>query len=187
MSWVRWDCIVLPKSLGGWGLKNMFLFSKALAGKVAWRLISTNSLWTRVLQHKYIAPLSMLDWIRTEDKKRSRVSIIWKAILQAFEVISKGLAWRVGDGHKLLIGKDPWSGSDGAHILSGPLCNKLELRVLRFLYQVEDPQTTTIWNQGWCDGVRIGLQGDLPGEWQHYTQALKSAHIRLVQREDEMI
>jgi len=40
MPWVSWRRIALPKSLGGWGLKNIFVFSKALAGKVAWRLIS---------------------------------------------------------------------------------------------------------------------------------------------------
>jgi hypothetical protein len=31
--WVRWEKIVVPKALGGWGLKNIFLFSKALVEK----------------------------------------------------------------------------------------------------------------------------------------------------------
>lgn len=53
--WVRWDCIALPKSMGGWGLKNIFHFSKALAAKGGWRLIKTSSLWTQVLSQKYLA------------------------------------------------------------------------------------------------------------------------------------
>ena len=31
--WVSWEKIARPKSLGGWGLKNIFLFTKALAAK----------------------------------------------------------------------------------------------------------------------------------------------------------
>ena len=31
--WVRWERIALPKRLGGWGIKNIFLFAKALALK----------------------------------------------------------------------------------------------------------------------------------------------------------
>jgi hypothetical protein len=42
--WVRWKRIAVPKALGGWGLKNIHVFSKALAAKGGWRLLTTNSL-----------------------------------------------------------------------------------------------------------------------------------------------
>jgi hypothetical protein len=64
VPWVRWEKIVMPKALGGWGLKNIFLFSKALAAKCSWRLINTQNLWTNVVYQKYVAPLSILEWIR---------------------------------------------------------------------------------------------------------------------------
>ena len=32
--WVRRENISIPKGLGGWGLKNIFLFAKSLADKV---------------------------------------------------------------------------------------------------------------------------------------------------------
>jgi len=148
MPWVRWGRIALPKSLGGWGLKNIFHFSKALAGKVVWRLLTTTSLWTRVLIKKYLAPHTIQDWIRMDDKKSKGGSIIWKAIIMAFEIIGRGLAWKVGDGWSLLIGRDPWPGSGQVHILSGPLVQWLEGRGLIFLSQIVDPVTTTFWNQG---------------------------------------
>jgi len=44
--WVRWDKSTLPKKWGGWGLKNLFHFSKVLARKVGWRLIDFVILWT---------------------------------------------------------------------------------------------------------------------------------------------
>ena len=34
--WVNWKRIVVPKGLGGWWLKNIFLFTKALAAKGGW-------------------------------------------------------------------------------------------------------------------------------------------------------
>jgi len=36
IPWVRWEKITTPKALGGWGSKNIFLFSKALAAKGGW-------------------------------------------------------------------------------------------------------------------------------------------------------
>jgi len=58
-----------PKLLGGWGLKNMHSFSKSLATKVGWRLITTESIWTKVVHQKYIIPDSVLDWIRRLKKE----------------------------------------------------------------------------------------------------------------------
>jgi hypothetical protein len=76
--WSKWDNIALPKSLGGWGLKNIFLFSKALAAKACWRLISDTSMWTLVIAQKYISPNTIEDWIRRPQKSSSTGSIIWK-------------------------------------------------------------------------------------------------------------
>jgi hypothetical protein len=80
MPWVRWEKIVKPKALGGWGLKNIFLFSKALAEKSVWRLITTTSLWTKVILLKYVAPLSLLEWIRSPGTRTSGISVMWKAV-----------------------------------------------------------------------------------------------------------
>ncbi|KAH9318853.1 hypothetical protein KI387_020622, partial [Taxus chinensis] len=68
-----------------------------LAAKGAWRLISTNSLWTAVIEQKYFASGSLLDWIWNPNRRLSNVSIIWKAIIKSFEVVGSGLAWRIGN------------------------------------------------------------------------------------------
>jgi hypothetical protein len=54
IPWVRWSTLAIPKVLGGWGLKNIFLFAKSLAAKLVWRLLSTENLWTQVVTQKYI-------------------------------------------------------------------------------------------------------------------------------------
>jgi hypothetical protein len=66
--WEKWDRLARPKALGGWGLKNIFLFSKALAEKTGWHLISVTNLWSLVVTQKYILPDTVEDWIRSPNK-----------------------------------------------------------------------------------------------------------------------
>jgi hypothetical protein len=40
ISLVKWKRVIIPKEVGGWGLKNIFKFSIALSVKSEWRLIS---------------------------------------------------------------------------------------------------------------------------------------------------
>jgi hypothetical protein len=106
LPWVKWSTLALPKSLGGWGLKNIFLFAKSLASKSVWRLISTENIWTQVVTHKYILSDSLMEWIRRPSKKHLATSIIWKAMVFSFDVIGDGLAWKVGKGNKVRVGRD---------------------------------------------------------------------------------
>jgi hypothetical protein len=75
---ISWKNLALPKAFGGWGLKNTFLFSKALAEKNVWRLIQGTGLWAHVVRAKYIAPNSMEDWIKSPIKQQNNASIIQK-------------------------------------------------------------------------------------------------------------
>ena len=85
--WVSWEKIVRPKSLGGWGLKNIFLFAKALETKWGSHLIHLKNLWTRVMIEKYIAPDSVVDWIKNSQKGHKGGSVIWKAVNKSFVVL----------------------------------------------------------------------------------------------------
>ena len=110
LPWVKWNQIARPKNLGGWGLKNTFLFAKALAAKVGWRLISTQSLWTEFIIQKYITPTPLLDWIRDMgNTSLPNGSIIWKALCKSLPLILEGIVWKIGDGTKVRIGVDPWT------------------------------------------------------------------------------
>eukprot|EP00253_Pinus_taeda_P005371 PITA_05371 len=65
---VAWDKLARPKEWGGWELKRLPEFSLSLAAKSGWRLISLENLWTRVVKRKYIDPVSLEDWIRSQEK-----------------------------------------------------------------------------------------------------------------------
>ena len=91
MPWARWERIALPKYLGGWGLKNIYNFSKALAMKVGWNFISTTRLWNEVVWNKYISPSSLIDWIRAPVWRDLGISVIWKVVLASLDVICFGM------------------------------------------------------------------------------------------------
>jgi hypothetical protein len=112
-----WKKLALPKANGGWGLKNPFLFSKALATKNVWRLIQGKGYVVQVIRAKYIAPTSVEDWVRNPIKQVHNASIIWKVVNSTFHLVGNWLIWQVGKGDKVQIGLDPWVGNKGMHIL----------------------------------------------------------------------
>ena len=115
--WVRWKNIAIPKGLGGWELKNIFLFAKYLVAKGGWRILKMENLWAHVMIQKYISPESMEDWIRRLVKSHVGGSIFWKVVVKSFDVIGNGLAWMIGNGRKLRVGEDPWTGCLQQHKL----------------------------------------------------------------------
>eukprot|EP00253_Pinus_taeda_P016222 PITA_16222 len=126
LPWVAWDKIARPKDWGGWGIKNLYDFSISLAAKSGWRLINYENLWTRLVKRKYIDPVPLEEWIRNQNKKGRNVSVIWKATTEAFKVIEQGLAWQVGNGENVRIGKDPWVGCNDLFALSPGLIRHLD-------------------------------------------------------------
>jgi hypothetical protein len=90
--WVNWIKIAAPKSLGGWGLKDIHIFNHSLDAKSLWNMITKESFWRRILIQKYIAPGTILDWTRKERKSTHNVSNQWKSLTLDFPVIGSFLA-----------------------------------------------------------------------------------------------
>jgi hypothetical protein len=82
----KWTEIVAPKDLGGWGLKDILPFSRALAGHNIWCLTQGNSLWSTMMNSKYFPNLSIEKWFRLPEKS-SKGSIVWKALVYTFPLI----------------------------------------------------------------------------------------------------
>jgi hypothetical protein len=187
LPWVKWNIMVVPKLLGGWGLKNIHLFSKALAAKVGWRLITTDILWTKVVTQKYICPDTVEEWIRRPVKVAANCTIIWKALVKYFQVVGEGLAWRVGNGLRVRIGTDPWPGSGRGHLLPQPLIEVLHDRGFYYLEQIVDRDMTTIWSQAWKRVDQLGLDREYEAIWDGYIRALQLGHICITDREDDIV
>ena len=155
--WVAWDKISKPKEWGGWGIKNLASFAKSLATKLAWRLISTESLWVSVIKRKYISQGSVLDWVRSPVKSSTNASSVWKAVVASVQLIERGLAWQVGNGSQVRVGCDPWVGCSPNFSLSRNLVAHLNSEGYFYLNQVADPRSTSLVKQGWMSGMDLHL------------------------------
>ena len=79
-----------PKKLGGWGIQNIDLFSKALAAKTLWRFIQNpETLWGRVILNKYCSNNIITEWLRNLDKSYKNGSIGWKAMVLSYPLIGQ--------------------------------------------------------------------------------------------------
>jgi hypothetical protein len=97
----------MPKSIGGWGLKNIYQISQYLAAKIVWWLTHNFSLWGRVMWSKYLNGLSMEDQYRDPQKSSKNGSIVWKYLVASLPLIGPWTVWKIRDGKKVRIKEDP--------------------------------------------------------------------------------
>eukprot|EP00253_Pinus_taeda_P018177 PITA_18177 len=187
LPWVAWDKVARPKEWGGWGIKNLTDFSISLAAKSSWRIIKMENLWTKVIKRKYIDPTPLEEWIRNPAKKEKNASVVWKAIVEAFKVIEQALAWQIGNGENLRIGKDPWVGCNGNFALSPGLIRHLESKGILHLRQIEKIGFSSIWGQAWKSGEELGLHPASWNEWKVYTEELSRSNVRIRDRQDQLV
>lgn len=86
-------------------MKDINIFSKALAAKGVFRIISTEDLWQEVMRKKYIAPGSTGELIRKPSKQGKGGSIAWKALMTEYHLIGDYLAWLIGNGQRVRLGQ----------------------------------------------------------------------------------
>lgn len=148
-AWVKWDTIARPKSWGGWAIKRLDLFSNALADKLGWQLLTTDSLWSRVAQVKYIKPLHIMDWFRQQHEPGHNISNIWKDVLHSLPLLREGITWRIKEGNEVRIGMDPWVGCGNTHRLSEGLLRHLHSRGIMHIKHISDRENSTFLQQAW--------------------------------------
>lgn len=104
MAWMSWNKMILPKSKGGMGFRDMRAFNQALLVKQAWRLINNlDSLCARLLRAKYYPQGNILDTVFSWN-----ASVVWRGLEHGLALVKKGLIWRVGNGSRIRVSRDPW-------------------------------------------------------------------------------
>jgi hypothetical protein len=102
VQWVSWKTLILQKSHGGMGFKDLQLLNQALLARQAWRLLAfPDSLCAHVLKVKYFPAGNLLDTTIA-----SEASSTWRAIKFGLELLKKGVVWRVGYGESICIWRD---------------------------------------------------------------------------------
>ena len=67
----RWEVLSRPKTLGGWGLKNLPLFHKVLSASTFWRILTKTGMWSTVIKSKYLHQLPVHIWLRVASEHPS--------------------------------------------------------------------------------------------------------------------
>lgn len=186
-AWIGWNKIALPKKWGGWGLKDLASFACALAAKMGWALLTSQSLWTNITYHKYIWPLDIIDWARLPSWNKMGISSIWKALLHSFPLIRNNIVWRIRNGGRARIGLDPWSGCGGRHLLPQALVDLLKSHDIRVIAQIADHEQSDIFHQAWKSATQLNLPQRWHSTGREYCAALTESHIRIVEGPDELI
>jgi hypothetical protein len=151
----KWEELSKPKSMGGWGLKNLPLFHKALSANTFWRLLTKPGLWHSVIKAKYLHHLPVHIWIRFAEVHPKTGSQSWKNFSSTLPIILKGLSWIPGDGHLIEVGSDCILGLGRKVILSPPLRAHLQERNLHFLHQIYSPSIAGPLGDSWRTGLDL--------------------------------
>jgi hypothetical protein len=121
----RWEAIAKPKKVGGWGLRNLFLFNKALATNTLWRVLTKTGIWHTVIKDKYLPYVSVATWFRSVSSSQVSASQTWKIFLKRSSywplVMLETGQWTGDPGRQRLYS---WSGKAVHLIVRTYLCFK---------------------------------------------------------------
>lgn len=173
-AWIAWDRISIPKQWGGLGIKDLHLFSNALAAKLCWHLITGCSLWKELITAKYIAAINTIDWIRGSIVHTPGGSIIWKAITKAAPLIQSRLSWKIGTGDFVRVGTNSWSGSGDYYKLPAWILEHLASLGIRYLTHIADQARTNWHAQSWLSVKDLDIPRDGRLAWSTSHQGFTS-------------
>lgn len=99
-----WKDICSPKNSGGLGFRLFKDLNSALLAKLRWKVaVRDESHWCRILRAKYMKGKSFF-----EIGKAKRASLGWQGILSTRHILLRRACFKVGNGLKVNIWRDPW-------------------------------------------------------------------------------
>jgi len=156
----KWKNIARPKDNDGWGIQNIFWFAQSLVAKSCWRGLFGKGLWNRVLKKKYLKGIDLTSWLCIEEYKLPVASIILKHFMNLLLVIKRWMAWSIGNGKQVIIGLDPFIGSNDSYRITGPLIKHLNKLHIFSLTQATFPFEVGLKKE-WIETNHLGLTIEL--------------------------
>ncbi|XP_021761435.1 uncharacterized protein LOC110726292 [Chenopodium quinoa] len=102
---IAWDKICRPKNAGGLGLRRTMPLNNAFIAKLGWKIISEpNSLLVKIIRDKYLCNKSFFECI-----PNVKDSYIWRKILAQWEILRKGIRWKIGNVMDIHFWIDNWA------------------------------------------------------------------------------
>ena len=99
-----------------------------------------------------------MEWIKKVPKSFKGGSNIWTNMVKGFFLIENWLAWLVGSKKNVILGVDPWIGSEDKHIFSTGLKIFLNVKGLYHLVDITKGVCYRVDPQGWISTNELGLE-----------------------------
>ena len=93
--------VAKSKDMGGWGSKNIYLFSKVLNVNSLQMALFVDNLWHCIIMAKYFKNIMIDHWIRFSKKCSKGTSYVWNNISLAFNIMGKWLSLFLARGDKI--------------------------------------------------------------------------------------
>ncbi|XP_019163505.1 PREDICTED: uncharacterized protein LOC109159849 [Ipomoea nil] len=104
---ISWSEICKPRDLGGLGLRKVGDFNLAFLTKLAWVVLTNpHKLWVKVMREKYVKNRNFLD-----NNVYTNCSWNWSSILKGKNILTEGIAWKIGTGSSVNFWYDNWLGN----------------------------------------------------------------------------
>ncbi|GAU38761.1 hypothetical protein TSUD_64920 [Trifolium subterraneum] len=108
---IAWDKLCHPKSEGGLRFRNLKMLNKAHMMKLSWQILTQPSkLWVKILKAKYNCGMNIIP----NFKHTSNSSPLWRAIVNAWDVVKGNITWVIRDGVDSQFWRQPWIPNVGA-------------------------------------------------------------------------
>ena len=92
-------------NLGGLGVRPSSFFNNAALAKLAWRVISDNeNWWSQIVRRKYLNKVSFF-----QANKKQNKSYAWNGVLDARDLVTKGMRWLDENGKKIQFWTFNWA------------------------------------------------------------------------------
>jgi exonuclease III len=183
----NWEVISKPKKMGGWGLKNLPFFQRALLANTLWRILMKPGLWSKVIKAKYFPQIPVHLWLRSTTGRRIEGSHTWRNLLTTLPIILHWLSWKPGNGYQIEVGRDVMLGLGKLALLSTNLLEHLHRKNIFFLFQIKSNQSGGHLSDCWLRSEELGLDAALAVEWNGFTRRLMESGVRLLNRPDLLL
>jgi hypothetical protein len=182
----KWERLTLPKCYGGWGLRNLIDFNKALVTHTLWRVLKNEGIWHTIIVDKYLPHSTVNNWYRSPSFIYSMASRFWRGLLKTTQWITQWLSWSPERGQLFEIDKDHILGMGNLAIISPSLIEALNERNIFLHIQIR----STVENRSntmWLTNEDLNLHEDLGKEWNLFWKNLIDSGALIQDREDELI
>jgi hypothetical protein len=106
--------------------------------------------------------------------------------MNALPLLLHWLAWKLGAGSSILVGKDEILGLGKRSFLSPEMIIFLNINHVHFLYQARKASVQGTICSNWLNNRDLGLVGDLVVEWELYRKILIESDISHTSCQDEL-